>query len=45
LPDYQFIFAELARGGGEQNLKLVFATHGHFSTDSSTDKTDFRTAD
>ena len=27
LPHDQFIFAELTSGGGEQNLKLVFATH------------------
>jgi len=35
LPNDQFIFAELTRGGDEQNLKLVFATHevlirGHY---------------
>jgi hypothetical protein len=27
LPHNQFIFAELASGGDEQRLKLVFATH------------------
>ena len=27
MPHGQFIFAELTRGGDEQHLKLVFATH------------------
>ena len=27
LPHDQFMFAELTSGGGEQNLKLVFAAH------------------
>ena len=30
LPHNQFIFAELASGGDEQHLKLVFATHEVF---------------